>query len=153
MSGVAWTLTAFFEMILFVLTLWKSVQLKRSKLAMDNPRDELPRAEHIITLMARDSIMYFAIIFSICLLGAILVFIADESPVSINNPFFVDFNKFGSNAYQTIVITIVTILAPRMLINLREERYGPVGIIPTALSWDVCVPEHSGLQTTGNIVE
>ncbi|EJD04615.1 uncharacterized protein FOMMEDRAFT_155767 [Fomitiporia mediterranea MF3/22] len=47
------------------------------------------------------------------------------------------------NAYQTIVITIITILAPKMLINLRAEYYGPVGIIATQLSWDAQGAEYS----------
>ncbi|EJD05194.1 uncharacterized protein FOMMEDRAFT_154409 [Fomitiporia mediterranea MF3/22] len=73
-------------------------------------------------------------IFSVCLLGAILVFIAERA-VGAHALSFA-FHFFGPNAYHTIVITVMTTLAPKMLINLRAEYYGPVGIIATELSWD-----------------
>ncbi|EJD05214.1 uncharacterized protein FOMMEDRAFT_18830 [Fomitiporia mediterranea MF3/22] len=38
------------------------------------------------------------------------------------------------NAYQMIVIKVMTIFAPQLLINLRAESYGPVGIIVTQLT-------------------
>ena len=58
-----------------------------------------------------------------------------------------------SNAYQTIVITVMTILAPKMFINLRAEYYGPVGIITTELSWDARNTENSALEIISNVEE
>lgn len=68
------------------------------------------------------------------------------------------------NAYQTVVITIVTILAPRLLVSMRREYYtfipgvdlgtaavGPDGTIrhdQHTLTWDVHQPQIAGNTDT-----
>ncbi|EJD04614.1 uncharacterized protein FOMMEDRAFT_155766 [Fomitiporia mediterranea MF3/22] len=148
-SGVGWTVTSFVELLLFLPVLYKTVCMRKFSFPIHISRDNPPKKEDIITLMARDSIVYFAVIFSICLLGAILVFISERIPKDSDASEFLSFN---SNTYLTVAITIITILAPKMLINLRAEYYGPVGLIATQLSWNAQAPERSVLMTTNIIM-
>lgn len=43
------------------------------------------------------------------------------------------------NAYQAVVITVMTILAPKLLVNLRAEYYGPIETLTESyqLPWNV----------------
>ena len=53
------------------------------------------------------------------------------------------------NPYQTFVITLMTILAPKLLIKLRAEYYGPIGEVATDLSWNAELSGHSQGRTEG----
>ncbi|EJD05101.1 uncharacterized protein FOMMEDRAFT_154282 [Fomitiporia mediterranea MF3/22] len=148
MSGISWAAVSSVELLLFVLVLWKTIQVKGLKFptwisrSTNGPRT----TQDIATLMARDSVVYFAVIFSVALLGSVLTFLSERSD---SRGFLLVFFR-DSNAYQTIVITIMTILAPKMLINIRAEYYGPVGIIATEISWDQ-ISEHPRPQITNDV--
>lgn len=49
------------------------------------------------------------------------------------------------NAYGTIVITIITILAPKLILNLRVAYYGPPEDIASDLTWNVHVSTSSAI--------
>ncbi|EJD04939.1 uncharacterized protein FOMMEDRAFT_27218 [Fomitiporia mediterranea MF3/22] len=63
MSGIAWTMTSSVELLLFLLVLWKTMQLKELSLPtrISMPRDGPMKTQSITALMARDSIVYFAV--------------------------------------------------------------------------------------------
>ncbi|EJD04941.1 uncharacterized protein FOMMEDRAFT_154089 [Fomitiporia mediterranea MF3/22] len=152
MAGVAWIVASSVELLLFLLILWKTIQLKKFRIPTCNPQSKghLANTQDITTLMARDSIMYFAIIFSVCLLGAIISFIRERGLTDSKISIFLFYNQ---NAYFTIAVTVMTILAPKMLINIRAEYYGSAGITATELSWDVQNAERSGLRISADVVE
>ncbi|EJD05196.1 uncharacterized protein FOMMEDRAFT_154411 [Fomitiporia mediterranea MF3/22] len=157
-SSIGWVVTSFVELLLFlpVLCQWKSLQMRKTKLPMRISGHGPLKAQDVMTLMARDSIVYFAVIILCCLLPTIIYFTSeglDNSGVHLSYSIVVFFEDTAleSNAYQTIVITIMTILAPKMLINLQAEYYGLVWIIATELSWDIQFAELSGVQIADEV--
>ncbi|KAL5525342.1 hypothetical protein ACEPAF_9212 [Sanghuangporus sanghuang] len=84
--------------------------------------------------MAKDSLAYFAIIFTVCLIGATLVFVVEHH---INAVTLFIGNQM--NAYETIVITMMTILSPKLVLNLRAAYYGPPEDVATQLAWNAQV--------------
>ncbi|EJD05192.1 uncharacterized protein FOMMEDRAFT_154407 [Fomitiporia mediterranea MF3/22] len=165
-SGIAWTVTSFVELLLFLLVLGKTARMRNDKSPICISRGGSPNTRDITSLMARDSIGYFAMnalylsifimliiddrwirIFFVCLIGAILVFAAEEKA---SNPRSFIFAYFCSNAYQASAITIMSILAPKMFISLRAECYGSVGIIATELSWNAQAMDYPNLQSTAD---
>ncbi|EJD08282.1 uncharacterized protein FOMMEDRAFT_151036 [Fomitiporia mediterranea MF3/22] len=143
-AGIAWTVTSSVELVLFLLVLWKIVKAKMAKRASFVLGDGRPSTQDMTALMARDSISYFAIIFSICLVGAISEFLTNRHIIKDQNLLL--FLSYILHAYLPFVITIMTILTTKMLINLRAEYYGPSRILATELSWDVDSSENYSLQ-------
>ncbi|EJD05212.1 uncharacterized protein FOMMEDRAFT_166829 [Fomitiporia mediterranea MF3/22] len=131
MSGIAWSVTAFVELLLFLLVIWKTIQL-RKEYVLGYDKGHIFKTQDIVALMARDSIVYFALIFSVCSMGVVITFVQEHDKGLDGDIGFTIENL--KNAYQTVVITVMTIFAPQLLINLRAESYGPVGIIATQLT-------------------
>ncbi|KAL5501755.1 hypothetical protein ACEPAH_9015 [Sanghuangporus vaninii] len=155
-TGVAWGVTSFLEFILFVLVFVKAQAWKICIRKKGTTGDGAPRVRDIITTMARDSISYFAIladysntlrrIFTICLFTSFCT----SFYMTYYSRFFY-FMYIESNALETIVITIMTILAPKLILNLRAEYYGLNQTDQVELTWNVAGldeltsrrPEHS----------
>ncbi|EJD05209.1 uncharacterized protein FOMMEDRAFT_27392 [Fomitiporia mediterranea MF3/22] len=87
MSGIAWAVTSTVELLLFLLVIWKAFQHRKMIASVCNLTSSQQPNQDIAAILAKDSIFYFAIIFSICLLGTILVFVLEYSKL------FIDFTK------------------------------------------------------------
>lgn len=55
------------------------------------------------------------------------------------------------NTYQTVAITIMSILAPRLLINIRREYYDDGHEDETELSWNAEGPDGSVNASSGSV--
>ncbi|KAL5520283.1 hypothetical protein ACEPAG_9496 [Sanghuangporus baumii] len=127
-SGTGWAVTSFVELLLFLLVVLKAGCRERIRSMMRKSEGQPSQPLDVTTSMAKDSISYFAITFTVCLIGVALVFTVE---------------KHSMNAYETIVITIMTILAPKLILNLRAAYYGPPEDIATQLTWNVQVSTSS----------
>ncbi|KAI5117674.1 hypothetical protein M0805_002072 [Coniferiporia weirii] len=155
MSGIGWLKISLLESILFVMVLIKARRAKGSLNTLpSNVEIGLKqRTRGITAVMAQDSLTYFAIIFTACLVGTCLSFVS-QVRFSLNSrtAFFI-YSQL--NAYQTVVVAIMTILAPNLLIRLRKEYYGPMETqASNTLTWNTAVPV-SGLapDSTGERTE
>ncbi|PAV15451.1 hypothetical protein PNOK_0921500 [Pyrrhoderma noxium] len=79
------------------------------------------RNPDVMATIARDSITYFAVIFTLGLIATILSFITEINLPETSNAFH--FIAHLLNTYRIVVITTMSILAPRMLISIRLEVY------------------------------
>ncbi|EJD05225.1 uncharacterized protein FOMMEDRAFT_154439 [Fomitiporia mediterranea MF3/22] len=134
----------FTELVFLCLVLWKIRQ--SSKLREDYKlADEMqPHNHDLIGLMANDSKKYFFWMFFICFIGTCLnVLNIVENTALQSFSFAVLLPVTINNAYATFAIAAVTILAPKLILNLRIEHYGPVGSLveKSQLSWKVAGPE------------
>ncbi|KAL5525381.1 hypothetical protein ACEPAF_9251 [Sanghuangporus sanghuang] len=149
MSAIGWLLNAVIELLLFILVLRKCKKAE----GRGEPRRYTLRSRNpdMIMLMARDSTSYFAVIFSLCLAGTVLGFVTEMGNVWTS---FKVFLASQMNAYQTLVLTAMTILAPKLLINMRAEFYRPVGGYlnsqTTQLTWNIAT---AGGTHTDRILE
>ncbi|KAL5520282.1 hypothetical protein ACEPAG_9495 [Sanghuangporus baumii] len=145
-SGIGWAVTSFVELLLFLLVVLKAGCRERIRSMMRMSNSQPSRQHDVTTSMARDSISYFAIIFTICLIGATFTFAAEHHSNTI-----ILFIYRELNAYETIVITMITILAPKLILNLRAAYYGPPEDITTQLTWNAQMSTSSttnrGLET------
>ncbi|PAV15910.1 hypothetical protein PNOK_0876800 [Pyrrhoderma noxium] len=100
----------------------KYVCLRRVK----NYSKSLDKTHDIMTIVARDSTSYFAIVFTVAVIGLVIFLVAETARrhsllEEIDNGYGYLYRLLS--AYEAITITITTILAPRMLINIRLEVY------------------------------
>ncbi|KAL5498432.1 hypothetical protein ACEPAH_2574 [Sanghuangporus vaninii] len=130
-SGIGWAVTSFVELLLFLLVVLKAGSRERIRSVMRKSNSQPARPLDVTTSMAKDSISYFAMIFTMCLIGATLVFIVEHHSNAVTS-----FIGTQMNAYETIVITIMTILAPKLVLNLRAAYYGPPEDVTMQLVWN-----------------
>ncbi|KAL5479031.1 hypothetical protein ACEPAI_2319 [Sanghuangporus weigelae] len=140
-SGAGWAVTSFVELLLFLLVVLKVGCRERIGSVMRKSNCQPSRPLDVTTSMAKDSISYFAIIFTICLIGAALVFAVEYHSNGVTS-----FIGSQMNAYETIVITMMTILAPKLILNLRAAYYDPPEDVATQLTWNV----HMSTSSTTN---
>ncbi|OCB92224.1 hypothetical protein A7U60_g375 [Sanghuangporus baumii] len=139
-SGIGWAVTSFVELLLFLLVTFKAQVGKVHRNVLHGP-GIFSDTNDIATAMARDSVAYFAAIFTACLAGTILVFTSERNVFGRFSEFF----NFIRNAYEIIVITIMTILAPKLILDLRARYYGTEEVKSTQLSWNFEAPVHSAI--------
>ncbi|KAI5114918.1 hypothetical protein M0805_001667, partial [Coniferiporia weirii] len=117
------------ELIFLILLLIKTRKMKKE--GGEARGDETqPHMHDVIGLMARDSKSYFIRIFAFCTVATcfnILTFFSGDNFKS--KAAFIAFFilLLQQNTILTVVIIAVTILAPKLLLNIRMEYYGPVG--------------------------
>ena len=56
------------------------------------------------------------------------------------------------SSYETIAVTLMAILAPRMLINIRAEFYSQTKPMDKTISWNVAGPMFSNQATSSSEV-
>ncbi|PAV15913.1 hypothetical protein PNOK_0877100 [Pyrrhoderma noxium] len=149
MATLVWVIFSIIELTLFALVarkanyLWCYREKKHSKSRAKTP--------DIMAVIARDSTSYFAIVFSVAVVGLIASVIAETINLTalLNAPTsgFVYLYRL-LNAYEAIAIAITTILAPRMLINIRLEVYhqqetGSSASMAQGASTFCAIPENS----------
>ncbi|KAL5479030.1 hypothetical protein ACEPAI_2318 [Sanghuangporus weigelae] len=145
MAAFGWAITSFVELLLCLLVVFKAGNWERIRCMMHKSNSQPSPTRDVTTAMARDSVAYFAIIFTVCSVGTVIAFTVQ---FRIND--ITSFIYHELNAYETIVITLVTILAPNLILNLRMAYYGPPEDGSTYLSWNVQVPT---LSTTDRGLE
>ncbi|PAV15368.1 hypothetical protein PNOK_0913100 [Pyrrhoderma noxium] len=102
--------------------------------------EEVLKAHDIMEVMAKDSTNYFIILFSVSAIETIAAFVTEvhiaNSPAPWMNPY--NILHWLLNVYQTMAVAVMTILAPRMLINIRSEMYNPdnLSFPVSTLTWD-----------------
>ncbi|KAI5117777.1 hypothetical protein M0805_000420, partial [Coniferiporia weirii] len=139
------------ELIFLILLLRKTRKMKKEG---GEARDDesQPHVHDVIGLMARDSKSYFIRIFAFCAVGTcfnILPFLDDVNFKSTTAVKVYSLLVVQQNTVLTVVIIAVTILAPKLLVNIRMEYYGPVGSLAekTQLSWNAAVPISESANT------
>ncbi|KAL5498436.1 hypothetical protein ACEPAH_2578 [Sanghuangporus vaninii] len=142
-SGIGWAVTSVVELLLFVLVIMKARKWEGSDSATQAVKNNPPRVRHIATRMARASIVYFAVIFTVCCIGAAVMFIEENAPFNVLIRWIIEYNRLP---YETFVITVMTILAPKLILDLRKEFYGPPERKDTELTWNADVPTYSTMD-------
>ncbi|KAI5117730.1 hypothetical protein M0805_006215 [Coniferiporia weirii] len=143
MSGTGWLTASTVEFILFVMVFMKYRQTKSDRIILSLTAGSVAesRMHDITTIMAKDSTTYFAIIFTICFIGTCVSFVTQGKNMA-NNPIAVTMGT-QLNAYETLTVVIMTLLAPNLLLKLRVEYYGPTEEISLA-TWNAAEPELDG---------
>ncbi|OCB91607.1 hypothetical protein A7U60_g1145 [Sanghuangporus baumii] len=98
----------------------------------------------LTTAMARESIVYFVVIFTVCFIAVVLVFIFEHVHIDDESVLF------QMNAYETIVITVMAILAPKLIIDLRAECYHQSATSTIQLSWNADVQRRFASDREGS---
>ncbi|KAL5498437.1 hypothetical protein ACEPAH_2579 [Sanghuangporus vaninii] len=143
-SGIGWAVTSFAELLLFLLVIFKAQVGKVHKNVLHGP-GIFSDTNDIATDMARDSVAYFAAIFTDCLANSpiVLLLFPEYSAYLPKFGRFSEFFNFIRNAYEIIFITIMTVLAPKLILDLRSRYYGTEEVKSTQLSWNFEAPVHS----------
>ncbi|KAI5117675.1 hypothetical protein M0805_002073 [Coniferiporia weirii] len=141
MSSIGWLTTSVVEFILFVMVIIKARQENNSRITLPSALDNGPEPQirDTTAAMARDSAIYFAVIFTVCFIGTCLSFISGIQTDLQSDLIAFIFSLL--NTYQTVVVAIMAILAPNLLIRLRKEYYGPTETqMGNTLTWNVADP-------------
>ncbi|PAV21580.1 hypothetical protein PNOK_0153700 [Pyrrhoderma noxium] len=123
MAPLSWIIILTIETILFTLVYLKYRQLKKEEGISLLRRTY--QNQNIAIIIARDSTKYFAIIFVLCLLGTLASLGAEFDPnfIGTKDQVFTLFISGCLNAYHTLPIVAMSILAPKLLISIRTSYY------------------------------